>query len=101
MFDSLQVPYVSCVSYQSTYLGKSKTSFIDVVSSKSTPFSSICFNFGVKDNVFNGINNQRIFDEVKSDKKATGENVLLEKKKSFCGRAFVFGCNYTCFKIAG
>ena len=29
--------------------------------------------------MFNGINNQRIFDEVKSDKKATGK-CIVEKK---------------------
>ena len=54
--------------------------------------------FYIKDNLFNGISNQRIFDEVKSDKKATGECNVRKRTKSFCGIAVVSRCN-TCFQI--
>ena len=54
--------------------------------------------FHIKDNLFNGISNQRIFDEVKSDKKATGECNVRKRTKSFCGIAVVSRCN-TCFQI--
>ena len=54
--------------------------------------------FCIKDNLFNGISNQRIFDEVKSDKKATGECNVRKRTKSFCGIAVVSRCN-TCFQI--
>ena len=51
MFDSLQVPYVSCSFYQSTYLGKSKTSFVDVVSSKVLLSAAYASFLCVKDNM--------------------------------------------------